>query len=50
MARRGENGDLFAYPGTYSLLLDVSTQARLEVTLTGKKTTLEKWPKAPKSE
>ncbi|KAK2137908.1 glycoside hydrolase superfamily [Fusarium oxysporum II5] len=49
IARRGENGDLVVYPGTYTLLLDEPTQAKIEVTLTGKKATLDKWPQDPKS-
>ncbi|KAG5794866.1 hypothetical protein H9Q69_006097 [Fusarium xylarioides] len=44
IARRGENGDLVVYPGTYTLLLDEPTQAKVQVTLTGKKATLDKWP------
>ncbi|KAF4448555.1 hypothetical protein F53441_8032 [Fusarium austroafricanum] len=50
IARREANGDLVLYPGTYTLLLDEPTQAKVEVTLTGKKVTLDKWPKDPKSE
>ncbi|KAG5771249.1 hypothetical protein H9Q72_002157 [Fusarium xylarioides] len=49
IARRGENGDLVVYPGTYTLLLDEPTQAKVQVTLTGKKATLDKWPQDPKS-
>ncbi|KAI3585739.1 glycoside hydrolase superfamily [Fusarium oxysporum f. sp. albedinis] len=49
IARREENGDLVVYPGTYTLLLDEPTQAKIEVTLTGKKATLDKWPQDPKS-
>ncbi|KAF5254011.1 hypothetical protein FANTH_1193 [Fusarium anthophilum] len=49
IARRGENGDLVVYPGTYTLLLDEPTQAEVQVTLTGKQVTLDKWPQDPKS-
>ncbi|EWG50725.1 hypothetical protein FVEG_09861 [Fusarium verticillioides 7600] len=49
IARRGENGDLVVYPGTYTLLLDEPTQAKIQVTLTGKKAILDKWPQDPKS-
>ncbi|KAF4497411.1 exo-1,4-beta-xylosidase bxlB [Fusarium agapanthi] len=49
IARRGENGDLVVYPGTYTMRLDEPTQAEVQATLTGKKTTLDKWPQDPKS-
>ncbi|KAM0245260.1 hypothetical protein ACHAP5_005489 [Fusarium lateritium] len=48
IARREKNGDLVLYPGTYTLLLDEPVQAKLKVTLTGKKATLDKWPELPK--
>ncbi|WZH47042.1 Xylan 14-beta-xylosidase [Fusarium acuminatum] len=50
IARREQNGDLVLYPGTYTLLLDEPVQAKVKVTLTGKKATLDKWPQLPKVE
>lgn len=47
LARRGENGDLMLYPGTYTLLLDEPTQAEFKITLTGDEVLLDEWPQIP---
>ncbi|KAK8110991.1 uncharacterized protein PG998_007448 [Apiospora kogelbergensis] len=47
LARHDDMGNLVLYPGDYSLLVDVPTQATWNFTLTGKEATLEEWPQAP---
>ncbi|KAK6849695.1 hypothetical protein PG995_013528 [Apiospora arundinis] len=47
LARHDDMGHLVLYPGDYSLLVDVPTQATWNFTLTGKEATLEEWPQAP---
>jgi xylan 1,4-beta-xylosidase len=44
LARHDESGNLVLYPGAYSLLVDVPTQAVWNFTLTGAQATLEQWP------
>ena len=47
LARHDDMGNLVLYPGDYSLLVDVPTQAMWNFTLTGDEATLEEWPQAP---
>ncbi|KAH7029764.1 beta-glucosidase [Microdochium trichocladiopsis] len=47
LGRHSEAGDLVVYPGEYSLLVDVPTQAMWNFTLTGDELTLEQWPQGP---
>ena len=44
LARVDEKGNTVLYPGNYTLLLDVPTQARVDFELVGKETVLDKWP------
>ncbi|KAI1336942.1 glycoside hydrolase family 3 protein [Xylariaceae sp. FL0016] len=44
LGRRDEQGNLVLYPGDYSLLVDVPTQATWNFTLTGDAVTLDEWP------
>ena len=43
-ARRDEGGNLVLYPGEYSLLVDVPTQAVWNFTLEGEPVVLDEWP------
>jgi beta-D-xylosidase 4 len=47
VARHDENGNTVLYPGTYEIVLDEPAQARLQFTLTGNQTVLDKWPAPP---
>ncbi|KAI0127003.1 beta-glucosidase [Xylariales sp. AK1849] len=44
LGRHDDLGNLVLYPGQYSLLVDVPTQAVLNFTLTGDEAVLEEWP------
>ncbi|KAH6648906.1 beta-glucosidase [Truncatella angustata] len=44
LGRHDEAGNLVLYPGSYSLLVDVPTQATWNFTLSGDETVLEEWP------
>lgn len=44
VARHDESGNTVLYPGKYQILLDEPVQARLDFTLTGNATVLDKWP------
>ncbi|KAE9371995.1 glycoside hydrolase family 3 protein [Stipitochalara longipes BDJ] len=44
LARVDEMGNTVLYPGNYTLLLDVPTQARVDFVLTGEETVLDRWP------
>lgn len=44
LARRDELGNAVLYPGEYSLLVDVPTQATFNFTLTGNQVTIDQWP------
>ncbi|KAI1659770.1 glycoside hydrolase family 3 protein [Daldinia decipiens] len=44
LARRDEDGNLVLYPGDYSLLVDVPTQAAWNFTLKGEPVVLDEWP------
>ncbi|KAI1476953.1 glycoside hydrolase family 3 protein [Daldinia eschscholtzii] len=45
LARRDEDGNLVLYPGEYSLLVDVPTQAAWNFTLEGEPVVLDEWPR-----
>jgi beta-D-xylosidase 4 len=47
VARHDEMGNTVLYPGKYQILLDEPVQARINFTLTGTKTVLDKWPSPP---
>ena len=47
LARYDSNGNAMLYPGDYSLLVDVPTQATMTFTLTGSVATLDQWPARP---
>jgi len=49
LGRHDEMGNLMLYPGSYSLLVDVPTQATWNFTLTGSAAMLDKWPQPPSS-
>ncbi|KAH9897322.1 glycoside hydrolase family 3 protein [Xylariomycetidae sp. FL2044] len=44
LARRSDEGHLVLYPGSYSLLVDVPTQAVWNFTITGDAVVLDEWP------
>lgn len=44
LKRHDEQGNAIVYPGEYSLLVDVPTQATFNFTLTGQQTTIDQWP------
>jgi len=44
LGRHDDSGNLVVYPGEYSLLIDVPTQATWNFTLTGDELMLEEWP------
>ncbi|KAI1780193.1 glycoside hydrolase family 3 protein [Hypoxylon cercidicola] len=44
LGRRDESGNLVLYPGDYSLLVDVPTQATWNFTLKGEPFVLDEWP------
>lgn len=44
LKRHDDRGNAVVYPGEYSLLLDVPTQATLNFTLTGQQTVIDEWP------
>ncbi|KAI1635404.1 beta-glucosidase [Biscogniauxia mediterranea] len=44
LARHDDSGNLVLYPGSYSLLVDVPTQASWNFTLTGQEIVLDQWP------
>ena len=48
LARRDVNGNLVLYPGEYSVLLDVPTQAVYKFTLEGQPWVLDRFPQPPK--
>lgn len=45
LGRRDEEGDLVLYPGAYSVLVDVPTQAVWNFTLEGEPFVLDEWPR-----
>ncbi|EFQ84970.1 hypothetical protein PTT_20252 [Pyrenophora teres f. teres 0-1] len=47
LSRVDQSGNLVAYPGEYTLLLDEPTQAELKLTITGQETVLDHWPQPP---
>ncbi|KAI5866490.1 glycoside hydrolase family 3 protein [Durotheca rogersii] len=47
LGRRDEDGNLVLYPGEYSLLVDVPTQATWNFTLVGEPFVLDEWPQDP---
>jgi len=47
VARHDANGNTVIYPGNYEILLDEPVQARVNFTLTGTETVLDKWPTPP---
>lgn len=47
LGRHDEAGHLVLYPGSYSLLVDVPTQAVWNFTLSGAEAVLEEWPQDP---
>ncbi|KAF7445617.1 Beta-xylosidase [Pyrenophora tritici-repentis] len=49
LSRVDQSGNLVAYPGEYTLLLDEPTQAELKLTITGEETVLDHWPQPPAS-
>ncbi|ORY59062.1 beta-glucosidase [Pseudomassariella vexata] len=44
LGRHDEQGNLVLYPGSYSLLVDVPTQATWNFTLSGQQVVLDEWP------
>ncbi|OCL04852.1 glycoside hydrolase family 3 protein [Glonium stellatum] len=47
LARVDASGNTILYPGRYTVLLDVPTQAEMHFTLVGEETILDKWPQPP---
>ncbi|KAK0862997.1 hypothetical protein LTS02_006803 [Friedmanniomyces endolithicus] len=50
LARRDESGNQILYPGSYTLMLDVPTQATMVVELAGQAAVLDLWPQPPANE
>jgi beta-D-xylosidase 4 len=47
LARHDEHGNTVLYPGTYSLMIDEPARTTMQLTLTGHKAVLDKWPAPP---
>jgi xylan 1,4-beta-xylosidase len=47
IARVDTSGNTVLYPGTYEVLLDQPTAAKVSFTLTGEEAVLDKWPQPP---
>ncbi|KAK0836018.1 hypothetical protein LTR73_000519 [Friedmanniomyces endolithicus] len=50
LARRDEMGNQILYPGSYTLMLDVPTQATMQFELVGEQAVLDLWPQPPANE